>query len=239
MYTTKKMRSKKTSIMSWVVLPVCLFIISSAVLGFSVKADQQSVSAVPDPTAEKLFREMGIISIPHIAPPVDFKLSNLDGNTVRLSDFKDRIVFLNFWTTWCPECRYEMPSMQKLYMHFKDKGFAMVAINMNEPAFVVNRYIKDHQLTFTVLLDSINELGAPFGIRGIPTTYIIDRDGGIIGKTVGSRRWDSKKSMALFEYLINSVEKHANTNKYEQKKSTSSSSVKPDISAGNSMADSI
>jgi thioredoxin-related protein len=98
-------------------------------------------------------------------------------------------------------------------MHFKDKDFAMVAINLSETAFVVNRYFKDHRLTFTVLLDSINELGGRFGIRGIPTTYIIDRDGSVIGKTLGSRRWDSKKSIALFEYLINSAEKYTYTNK--------------------------
>lgn len=225
--------------MSRIVLAACLFMIPSVVMSFSVEAGQRIVTAAPDPVAEKLFREMGIISIPHIAPPVDFNLPDLDGNSVRLSYFKDKIVFLNFWTTWCPQCRYEMPSMQKLYMHFKDKDFAMVAINLNEPAAVVKKFLKDYKLTFTVLLDSINELGAPFGIRGIPTTYIIDRDGGIIGKTVGSRRWDSKKSIALFDYLINSVEKHTNANEHEQKKSTSSNSNKPDTGSGNSMADSI
>jgi peroxiredoxin len=233
------MKFNKTSIMTRAVLPVCLFLISSVAMNISAGAGGKVAAPAPDAKAESLFREMGVISIPHIPPPVDFNLSDLDGKTVRLSDFKDKIVFLNFFTTWCPECRYEMPSMQKLYMRFKDKDFAMVAINLNEPGFVVDRYIKDHQLTFTVLLDSINELGAPFGIRGIPTTYIIDRDGSIIGKTVGSRRWDSKKSIALFEYLINSAEKHTSTNKYEQKKSTSSNSIKPDTGVGNSMADSI
>jgi thiol-disulfide isomerase/thioredoxin len=156
---------------------------------------------------------------------------------VSLSDFKGKIVFLNFWTTWCPECRAEMPMMQKLYTHFKDKDFAMVAINMNESAFVVKKYFKDHKLTFTALLDSINELGAPFGIRGIPTTYIINRDGGIIGKALGRRQWDSNKSIALFERLINSVEKNINTHEHEQKKNISSNSIKPDTGTGNSIAD--
>jgi peroxiredoxin len=225
--------------MSRIVLPVCLILLSSAVMSFSFEAGQKIATNAPDTATESLFRDMGILYIPHIAPPIDFKLLDLNGNSVNLSGFKDKIVFLNFWTTWCPECRYEMPSMQKLYAHFKDKDFAMVAINMNEPAFVVNKYIKDHQLTFTVLLDSINELGAPFGIRGIPTTYIIDRDGAIIGKALGSRRWDSKKSISLFEHLINSGKKNTTTNEHEQKKSTSSNSIKSDIGAGNSIADSI
>ena len=173
------MRLKNTYIVIRAVLPFCLLIVSSVVLSFSSEASQRIVAA--DSAREKLFHEMGIIAVPHIAPPVDFKLSDVNGNTMRLSDFKGKIVFLNFWTTWCPQCRYEMPLMQKLYMHFKDKDFAMIAVNMNEPAFVVKRYFKKNKLTFTALLDSINELGAPFGIRGIPTTFIIDRDGGIIG----------------------------------------------------------
>jgi peroxiredoxin len=233
------MKVKKTSIITRVVLPVCLFLISSVFMSFSLEAGQKIAELAPDPTTQKLFQDMGIASIPHIAPPVDFNLSDLNGNMVRLSDFKGKIVFLNFWTTWCPECRYEMPSMQELYAHFKDRDFAMVAINMNEPAAVVMRYFREHKLTFTALLDSINELGAPFGIRGIPTTFIIDRDGGIIGKALGSRRWNSKKSITLFEHLINSVEKNTNTKENEQNKSISSNSVKLDIGAGDSIADAI
>jgi|GEM_PF-321369 len=233
------MRFKKISIITRVVIPVCLILISSVVMGFSFEAGQRIATDAPDPTTERLFREMSIMSIPHIAPPRDFSLLDLNGKAVSLSDFKGKIVFLNFWTTWCPECRYEMPSMQKLHAYFKDKDFAMVAINMNEPAAVVKKYFREHKLTFTTLLDSINELGAPFGIRGIPTTYIIDRDGGIIGKALGSRRWDSEKSIGLFEHLINSVEKNTDTNEHEQKKSTSSNSIKPDIGTDDSIADSI
>jgi thiol-disulfide isomerase/thioredoxin len=108
------MKFNKTSIMILAILPVCLFLISSAAMNISAQAGWKIVAPAPDTKAERLFREMGIISIPHMPPPVDFNLSDLDGKNVRLSDFKDKIVFLNFFTTWCPECRYEMPSMQKL-----------------------------------------------------------------------------------------------------------------------------
>ena len=233
------MRLKKTSVITWVVLPIFVVLISTVVIKFSLKPDQKIAEAAVETTTEKLFQEMGIIPIPHIAPPVDFNLSDLNGNMTRLSDFKGKIVFLNFWTTWCPQCRYEMPLMQKLYSHFKDKDFAMVAINLSESAFVVKKYFEDNKLTFTALLDTISELGAPFGIRGIPTTYIIDRNGGIIGKAVGSRRWDSKKSIALFERLINGAKKNITTNEHEQKKSISFNSIKPDTGTGNPTADPI
>jgi peroxiredoxin len=151
---------------------------------------------------DPLFREMGIIQVPHIAPPVDFSLLNLNNKTVTLSDLKGKIVFLNFWATWCGECRVEMPLMQKLYIRFKDKDFAMVAVSLNEPKSVVEKFFDDYKLTFTALLDSKGELGIPFGIRGIPMTYILDREGGIIGKAIGARQWDSKESFALFEQLL-------------------------------------
>ena len=234
----KKMKLRYTSIVIRVVLALCLLILSSDFMSYSWAAGQKIAERAPDPITEKLFRDMSIIYIPHIPPPRDFKLLDLNGNMVSLSDLKGKIVFLNFWTTWCPQCRYEMPLMQNLYMHFKNKDFAMVAINLNEPAFVVKKYFKDHKLTFTALLDSINELAAPFGIRGIPTTYIIDKDGGLIGKAIGSRRWDSQASLALFERLISRNEKNINTND-EQKKSISSHFIKPDIGSCDSMADSI
>lgn len=151
---------------------------------------------------DRLSREMGIIQVPHIAPPVDFTLLNLNDKKVTLSDLKGKIVFLNFWTTWCGDCRVEMPLMQKLYIRFKDKDFVMVAVSLNEPKSVVKKFFDDYKLTFTALLDSNGELGIPFGIRGIPTTYILDKDGGIIGKAIGSRQWDSKESFALFERLL-------------------------------------
>jgi peroxiredoxin len=225
--------------MTRAVLPVCLFLISSVAMNISANAGRKMAAPAPDPTTQRLFRDMGIINIPHIAPPIDFQLKDLSGNTVRLSDFKGKIVFLNFWTTWCPECRYEMPLMQKLYTHFKDRDFAMVAINMNEPAAIVEKYFRVHKLTFMTLLDSINELGGPFGIRGIPTTFIIDRDGGIIGRALGSRRWDSKNSITLFEHLINSVENNTNTRENEQNKNISYHFIKPDIGTGDSIAGAI
>ena len=152
---------------------------------------------------DRLMGELGIIQVPHIAPPVDFSLFDLKSKKITLSDLIGKIVFLNFWTTWCWECRVEMPLMQELYDRFKDEDFTMVAINLNEPKSVVKKFLEKNKLTFTVLLDSDGELGIPFGIRGIPTTYILDREGAIIVKVFGSRQWNGRKSISLFEYLLN------------------------------------
>jgi len=233
----KKMRLKQTSIIIWAVLPVCLFIISSVALSFSLKVSQVIPTDTSDPKTERLFRKMRINKVPRIPPPVDFSLLDINGQQFTLSDFKGKIVFLNFWTTWCPDCRKEMPYMEKLHRRLKGQDFAMIAVNLQEPALRVKNFLKQYQLTFSILLDTKGEIGPQFGIRAIPTTYILDKDGGIIGKALGSRHWDSEESMALFEYLMNRVVQNTKTNENEQKKGIFSNSVKSDTGIGNSADD--
>jgi len=151
---------------------------------------------------EKLFSDMGILQVPDVADPVEIVLEDPSGQQIRLSDFRGKIVFVNFWTTWCLACVIEMPSMEKLHQKFKDKDFAMVGINLQESASTVLQFFKKYNLTFTTLLDTTGDVGAGFGIRAIPTTFILDKSGRLIGKVLGPREWDSKSSFALFEHLI-------------------------------------
>ena len=151
---------------------------------------------------DRLFGTVGVIKVPPAEDPVKINLKDMNGKNTSLSDFKGKIVFLNFWTTWCPTCRIEMPSMEKLHQKLKNKNFAMVTINLQESAPQVKAFFKEFKLTFTALLDSTGEVGASFGIRAIPTTYILDKTGRIIGQVSGPREWDSKAAMALFENLI-------------------------------------
>ena len=153
---------------------------------------------------ERLFKEMGVLQIPPAADPVEIQLKDQNGRLTDLSEFRGKIVFINFWTTWCLACVIEMPSMEKLHQKFKDKDFAMVAVNLQESDATVLKFFKEHKLTFTTLLDSTGDVGTAFGIRGIPTTFILDKNGIIIGKVMGPREWDSRDSFALFEYLTDS-----------------------------------
>lgn len=155
---------------------------------------------------DRLFRKMGVLSVPHMAEAIDFTLKDLDGNPVRLSDFRGKIILLNFWATWCPECRIEMPSMQKLHSRFKDYNFVLVSISIKESASEVKNFFKKYKLTFIGLLDSDGEVGSQMAIRAIPTTFILDKNGKIAGTIMGAREWDSKASIALFEHLINLME---------------------------------
>ena len=153
---------------------------------------------------ERLFRDIGVLEIPHVTRPVEIQLKDVFGNSVRLSDYRGKIVFLNFWATWCPTCVIEMPSKEKLHRRLKDKEFVMVAINLQETPARVKSFFNKLELSFTSLLDSSGEVGAGFAVNALPTTFVLDKNGRIIGKALGPREWDSRASVALFEFLIKS-----------------------------------
>lgn len=152
---------------------------------------------------DRHFKRLGITRIPNIPPPMDFALQDLDGGRVRLSKLKGKVVVINFWTTWCPGCRIEMPDLEKLHQQFKAGDFVLLAVDLRESRQTVRQYLRDHKLSFTALLDSDGEVGQRFGIRSIPTTFIIGQNGGMVGKAIGARQWGSDRAFTLIEYLIN------------------------------------
>jgi len=186
------------------VKPSRLFFAALLVAGFAAfsPVDAESLAETDSQELDRLFSDMGVIKISQ-ALPVEIELKDPSGRLVSLSDFRGNIVFLNFWTTWCFDCRIEMPHMEKLHQKFKDKGFAMVTVNLQEPVSQVKQFFKNFKLTFASLLDSDGAVGIHFRITAIPTTFILDRQGLIIGKAMGRRQWDTKKAFALFEHLTN------------------------------------
>ena len=152
---------------------------------------------------DRLFANIGILKIPHVTRPVEIQLKDASGNLIRMSDFRGKVVFLNFWATWCAACVVEMPSMEKLHRLLKDKNFMMVAINVQESNVEVKAFYKKMKLSFTTLLDTNGEVATGFAVNALPTTYILDKGGRIIGTAIGPREWDSRASIALFDYLIN------------------------------------
>ncbi len=137
---------------------------------------------------------------PLVAP--DFTLKDLKGNQVALKNFKGRVVFLNFWATWCPPCRREMPAMERLYKKLKDRGLVILAVDMQESEKLVKAFMSEFSLSFPALLDRNGDISFLYGMRGLPTTYIIDREGKIVGKAVGPRDWSSQESIKLFITLL-------------------------------------
>jgi thiol-disulfide isomerase/thioredoxin len=135
-------------------------------------------------------------------PAEDFALSSLEGANVKLSDYRGKVVFLNFWATWCPPCRSEMPSMERLSLKLKAGGLEILAVDLQEPKDTVQKFVKDNGISFTVLLDSTGGVGGAWGAQSIPTTYLIDRKGAILARAIGAREWDSPDMVTLFEAIL-------------------------------------
>jgi len=115
-----------------------------------------------------------------------FQLQNLDGQSVALSKFRGKPVVLNFWATWCPPCRDEMPYIQEIYNEWSDKGLVVLAINYGESASRVKKFVQYYGLSFPVLLDTKQDVAQKYNVRGIPTTFFIDKDGIIQDMKVGA-----------------------------------------------------
>jgi peroxiredoxin len=147
-------------------------------------------------------RAVGLQPVKEGTKILDFELEDLEGAKRKLSDYKGKVVFLNFWATWCPPCRAEMPSMQALYDRFKDQGLEILAVDLREGPDLVRTFMKEHELDFPVLLDRSGQVGGTYGVRSIPTTYLIDRDGTILAGRIGAQEWDGDEIMRFFERLL-------------------------------------
>ena len=189
--------SKKTVLLSIILIAIAGFTLHFFYNGYVATAGSQQQEL------DRLFGNMGILKIPHATQPVEIQLRDAYGNWIRLSDYRGKVVFLNFWASWCAACVVEMPAMEKLHRRLKDKDFVMVAINMQESDTQVKSFFEKLKLSFTALLDSNGEVAAGFAVNALPTTFVLDKEGRIVGAAIGPREWDSRASIALFDYLIN------------------------------------
>jgi len=134
----------------------------------------------------------------------DFALQNMDEDTIKLSDYRGKVVLLNFWATWCPPCVREMPSMERLQQRVGPEYFKVIALNqMEEPddvfAFTGQLSIEP---TFEIVFDSESKVSQAYAVRGLPTTYLIDKKGNIRYRAVGGREFDHAEVIKIIKQLI-------------------------------------
>ncbi len=136
-------------------------------------------------------------------PAPDFTLKSLSGEEVHLSDQRGKYVLVNFWATWCGPCKIEMPSLETLHQRFKSKKFSLLAISNDMfGAKIVEPFVKANNLSFPILLDQQLQASNKFGVVSLPTTFMIDPAGNIIGELRGAEDWASPDNILYFENLL-------------------------------------
>jgi thiol-disulfide isomerase/thioredoxin len=160
-----------------------------------------------DPPLGGVFAEhFTLMQDPAAAP--DTELGRLDGTKASLADFRGEVVLLNFWATWCAPCLREMPSLERLQVALEDQPFRVVAVSTDRGgAAAVKPFLKRLKLDeITVLLDARSRLAADMGLRGLPTTYVLDHKGRVVGGMEGPAEWDSPDARALVEHYLEGVD---------------------------------
>lgn len=132
----------------------------------------------------------------------DFVLRDLNGRTVALSSLKGKVILLNFWATWCPPCKAEMPSMNRLYNEIKAKGFEVVAISTDNSLSPVKEFLAKNRVDFTVLLDEKKAVSRTYKVFSMPTTFLIDRNGFTVEKYYGEYEWTEPEVRKQIEKLL-------------------------------------
>lgn len=166
-----------------------------------------SAQDAPPMTAvqEKLWKAGFGVPQQQIDAPL-FSAEDLDGNMVSLSSQRGKVILLNLWATWCPPCRAEMPSMEKLYNKLKNKNFTILAIATPTPPREtrekIENFIAENGYTFPVLIDDSREISYQYGSGSIPTSWIIDEEGKVVARFVGGMEWNTDLMLEIFEELL-------------------------------------
>lgn len=137
-------------------------------------------------------------------PAPDFELMDMDGEAHSLSDYAGKVVLINFWATWCPPCVREMPSMERLYQRLQDEPFVVLAINQFETTDHVFAFMGQLEVfpSFPILFDPESDISQAFGVRGLPTSFLLDRQGRIVFRAIGGREFDHPDIEAQVRSLL-------------------------------------
>jgi thiol-disulfide isomerase/thioredoxin len=177
-----------------------MFVILSLLIGLACLYGNQNATAG---SLEPLLRAAGLS---HPVKPVlaaDFQLSDVTGRLLQLQEQRGKVVFLNFWAIWCPPCRHEMPMMEQVYQALREQPFVLWAVNFQESQEKVSRFMQDQRLHFPSLLDLEGSVSRRYKVQGLPTTYVIDCAGMIVGQTTGPRPWHNNATRTLLAALLN------------------------------------
>ena len=165
------------------------------------------VTILGDPEASRaevaeLLAKLNLSTYPRVTKPPEFDGYTADGRRISLVSLRSKVVLLNFWATWCQECRPEMPMFEQLHRQFTAQGLSVMGINAREGTATIRGYAKELRLTFSLVLDPKGEINAAYGVIGLPATFLIGRDRRAVARAVGPREWGSEHAVAIIRALL-------------------------------------
>ncbi len=159
-------------------------------------------AAAAESGAPALARTLKEIAKPGQAPAL--KLKDMDGKTHDLADLKGKVVLINFWATWCPPCRREMPSLERLAQQLKGQPFQVLAVDVGEDAETIFGFLGSLQPppSFPIVLDADSKVVQSWPVRGLPTTFVVDKQGRLAFNAIGGREFDDPAILKQLRELI-------------------------------------
>ena len=141
-------------------------------------------------------------------PP--FTLTTLDEQRAALADYRDKLVVLNFWATWCQPCTIEMPTLEALWREYQDRGLVVLGVSVDRgaPRSLIDPYVRNLELTFPILLDPDLATATAWRVTGLPATFLVRPGGEVAGIAVGAREWNSGEMRALIETMLPGAHGH-------------------------------
>jgi peroxiredoxin len=164
-----------------------------------------TILAAPEPSRAEmteLLQELHLTAYSRKTIPPEFNGRMASGQEVSLASLEGKVVLLNFWATWCLECRPEMSAFERLHRELTPQGLAVLGINAREGTATIREFAKELGLTFPLILDANGTINAAYGVIGLPTTFLIGRDGRPVALAVGPREWASQPARAILQALL-------------------------------------
>ena len=149
-----------------------------------------------------VLQALGLGGYPADTRPPGFSGATVDGHALSLESLRNRVVLLNVWATWCLECRAELPVLEQLHRDYASRGLTVLALNFREEPVTVRRYARELGLTLPLLMDPAGAIAKSYGVIGLPTSFLIGRDGRAVARAVGPREWASVETRTLIESLL-------------------------------------
>jgi thiol-disulfide isomerase/thioredoxin len=158
--------------------------------------------ALAQPSLQSLLSPLELVAYSSRATPPGFTGETLGAGRLATSDLRGQVLLLNFWASWCLDCRPEMRVLERLHRDLESRAFSVVGVNAREPAARVQRFAAEMGLTFPIVIDGDGRIGAQHGVVGVPTTILVARDGRAVAVAIGPRAWDGAPARALLDALL-------------------------------------